>query len=135
MQGSGWRELAFVQSDEVSVLLTDFRKIETEAWFDGNLQKIGSVCALTATAAFNQKAVELGMPKKPNAIFDARVFVIPDPVEVVNYFIWRQKDAERNSVSMLAQGYASPKQLHGKDRTAQHDIIHESGDNWKRSPV
>ena len=50
-------ELAFVQSDEVSVLLTDFRKIETEAWFDGNLQKIGSVCASTATAAFNQKVV------------------------------------------------------------------------------
>ena len=75
------------------------------------------------------------MPKKPNAIFDARVFVIPDPVEVENYFIWRQKDAERNSVSMLAQGYASPKQLHGKDRTAQHDIIHEIRRQLERSPV
>lgn len=123
-------EMAFVQSDEISLLLTDFRKIDTHAWFDGNLQKLVSVCASVATMEFNQAVVELGLPKQPNALFDARVFIIPDPVEVDNYFRWRQKDAERNSVAMLAQSYASQKQLHGKDRAAQHDVIHEAGDNW-----
>lgn len=126
-------KLGFVQSDEISVLLTDFEKPETCAAFDGNLQKLCSVAASTASVGFNLKATEKGF--SPTAVFDARVFVIPDPVEVENYFIWRQKDAERNSVMMLAQHYASHKELHSKDRTAQHDIIHAAGDNWNDHPA
>lgn len=128
-------EFAFVQSDEISLLLTDFRKPETAAWFDGNLQKMASICASVVTASFNFAVRETGLSKMQFAFFDARVFVVPDPVEVDNYFRWRQKDAERNSVSMLAQAYASAKQLHGKDRTAQHDLIHEAGDNWNDHPA
>jgi tRNA(His) guanylyltransferase len=126
-------EFAFVQSDEINVLLTDFRKEDTQAWFDGNLQKLASISASVATAEFNINVQALGIGK-PKAYFDSRAFVIPDPVEVANYFIWRQKDAERNSVAMLAQSYASAKQLNGKDRTAQHDVIHEAGDNWNDHP-
>ena len=40
--------LAYVQSDEITVLLTDFGSQHTEAWFDGNLQKIASVAASIA---------------------------------------------------------------------------------------
>lgn len=36
-------KFAFVQSDEISVLITDFEKIGTSAWFDGNVQKMASV--------------------------------------------------------------------------------------------
>lgn len=128
-------EFAFVQSDEISLLLTDFRKPESAAWFDGNLQKLASVCASIVTAAFNIAVAQSGLPKDPDATFDARAFVIPDPVETDNYFRWRQKDAERNSVAMLSQAYASAKQLHGKGREAQHDIIHEAGDNWNDHPA
>ena len=73
--------------------------------------------------------------KKPSATYDARVFTIPDLVEVENYFVWRQQDAERNSVTMLAQSHASHKQLMGKNRAAQHEIIHAAGDNWAKHPV
>lgn len=125
-------EFAFIQSDEISVLLTDFRKIETAAYFDGNLQKLCSISASVATRGFNYAADEEILPR---ALFDARVFIIPDPIEVENYFIWRQKDAERNSLSMLSQAYASPKQLHGVDRAGQHDIIHAAGDNWNDHPA
>lgn len=45
---------AFVQSDEISILITDFEKIETNAWFDNSLQKMCSVSASIATAKFNQ---------------------------------------------------------------------------------
>src|SRR6185503_13990478 len=38
-------QLAYLQSDEISVLLTDFMLPTTDAWFDGNLQKIVSVSA------------------------------------------------------------------------------------------
>ena len=46
--------LAFTQSDEIQVLLTDFDTPQTEAFFDGNLQKICSIAASIATARFNQ---------------------------------------------------------------------------------
>src|SRR3972149_696143 len=86
MQGA---RFAFVQSDEISVLLTDFDSIKTEAWFDGNLQKIVSISASIASAWWNYHF--MGEP----AYFDSRAFTIPDPSEVENYFISRQKDAER----------------------------------------
>lgn len=125
-------ELAFVQSDEISVLLTDFANIDTCAAFDGNLQKICSVSASAATMAFNDTARDVGL--RPTAIFDSRVFTIPDPVEVENYFIWRQKDAERNSIQSVAQFNATQKELHGKNIAEQHDIIHAAGDNWNNYP-
>jgi tRNA(His) guanylyltransferase len=123
----------YVQSDEISVLLTDFATPTTDAWFDGNLQKIVSVAASIVTRAFNAARVDLGATG--GAVFDARVFVIPDPVEVENYFIWRQKDAERNSVSSLAQAHFSHGQLHGKDRAAMHDMLHNVGVNWNDCPT
>jgi hypothetical protein len=64
---------AYVQSDEISVLLTDFALPTTEAWFDGNLQKIVSVSASVVTAAF---AADYSDDER-TAHFDARVFTIP----------------------------------------------------------
>jgi tRNA(His) guanylyltransferase len=146
-------QFAYVQSDEVSVLAVDFLDIKSEPWFDGSVQKFVSVGAAVATATFNRRVAEEYFfaaysgagdshrsfskmsKKKPIAQFDARVFTIPDPIEVENYFVWRQQDAERNSVTMLAQAYATHKQLMGKNRAAQHEIIHAAGDNWAKHPT
>jgi tRNA(His) guanylyltransferase len=127
-------QLAYVQSDEISLLLTDFAREDTAAWFDNNLQKLCSISASIATAAFNQAARFLGWDKKP-AHFDSRVFQIPDPIEVENYFVARQKDAVRNSVAMLAQYYCSHNELHKVGVDRMHDKIHEHGDNWNNHPV
>ena len=137
---------AFVQSDEISLLATDFEDEGSQAWFDGNIQKWVSIASGIATAAFNSKLVDIAstvsplinLPitkKQPTAVFDARVFTIPDPIEVENYFIWRQQDAERNSVTLLASNYASHKELHGKGVSDRHEIIHAAGDNWAQHPV
>jgi tRNA(His) 5'-end guanylyltransferase len=64
------------------------------------------------------------------AYFDCRVFTIPDRVEVMNYFRWRQQDCIRNSVSMVAQSNFSHKQLHGKSQRDMHDMLHSKGVNW-----
>ncbi len=117
-------EFAFVQSDEISVLLTDFRELTTHAWFDGNMQKIASISASLATAKFNEL--------RPNkiALFDSRVFQIPAKSEVENYFIWRQQDTVRNSISSVAQSLYSPKELHGKNVSEQQEMIFQKGINW-----
>jgi tRNA(His) 5'-end guanylyltransferase len=142
-KGIAGAKFAFVQSDEISVLMTDFEDVSSQAWFDNCQNKIESITASIATMAFNLKVAEfnregktkLGITKKPNAMFDSRAWVIPDPIEVENYFIDRQKDAERNSVTLLASNYASHKQLHGKGVPERHEIIHAAGDNWAKHPA
>lgn len=130
-------KFCFLQSDEISVVLTDFDRIETQAWFDGNAQKIVSVAASVVTAGFNHsypRRAPANQDQKP-AIFDARVFTIPDPVEVENYFIWRQKDAIRNSVQSLAQAHFSAKQLHGAKQGDMLALLEERGIKWEESPI
>ena len=154
-------KLAYTQSDEISLLLVDYEKIETQAWFDNNLQKIVSVAASMATMAFN-KAFEdniinyidshinidgslkdglfeytdtLLKAKNKGAMFDARAFILPRE-EVCNYFIWRQQDATRNSIQMVAQSNFSHKELQGKSCNVLQDMLHEQkGINWNDYPT
>jgi tRNA(His) guanylyltransferase len=123
-------QLGYVQSDEISILITDFANIQTEAWFNGNLQKMVSVAASIATAEFNQAIYRAGIQKLEPATFDARAFTIPDREEVLNYFIWRQQDASRNSVQMVAQSLYPHKELQGKNNFELQEMIHQKGLNW-----
>lgn len=117
--------LAYTQSDEISLLLTDYASPGTQAWFDGNVQKIVSISASACTAKFN--ALRPGKL----AMFDSRAFVIPDPVEVVNYFVWRQRDAIRNSILMLGQAHFSHKQLQGLNTNQIQELLwQEKQINW-----
>lgn len=146
--------LAYTQSDEISLLLTDFATMQTEAWFDGNLQKICSISASIATQEFNKlMALRYGLdciawarnmdseefranatyndePRLRTANFDSRVFTIPDPVEVENYFIWRQKDATRNAIQMVAQSLYSHKELQNKGWSDLNEMIFQKGKNF-----
>lgn len=118
-------KVAYVQSDEISVLATDYDSLEFEPWFGKNVQKTVSVSASIATQAFNA-----AMPHKPTACFDARCFVLPKE-EVNNYFIWRQQDAVRNSIQGLGQKHFSHKQLHKKNTNdIQEMLFQKYGINW-----
>ena len=131
---------AYTQSDEISILLTDFAQPNTSAWFDGNLQKMCSVAASIITAEFNSLRLLRqfnayvkdcdNVDFNNQAYFDARVFSIPDRVEVMNYLIWRNQDCSRNSVSMVAQSLFSHKELHGKSTVDMHEMMHGKGVNW-----
>jgi tRNA(His) guanylyltransferase len=129
-------KFAFVQSDEISLLLTDFDNINTESWFDSNIQKMVSVSASMATRAFNEAmffktlAKEIKLSDLKWAEFDSRVFQIPQKIEVENYFIWRQQDTVRNSIASVAQSLYSSKQLHGKNVSEQQEMIFQKGINW-----
>lgn len=122
--------LAFTQSDEISVLVTDFGSAGTQAWFGGVLAKQVSIAASLATAVLNERR-----PGK-RALFDARVFTLADPVEVANYFLWRQRDAVRNSISMAAQARFSHRQLHGVNTGQMQELLwSEHGINWNDYPA
>ena len=134
-------KLAYGQSDEYSFLFTDFEKEETEMWFGGNVQKIASVSASIFTAYFNAAWHDIinytPLQKTHNqlAVFDARVFVIPLRVDVLDYFHWRQLDATRNSLNMLASCHFSHKQLQSKKSEDKHEMLHSIDINWNDMPV
>lgn len=119
--------LGYTQSDEISILLLDYKQLTTQAYFDYNVQKICSLMASRATAIFNVfKLVE-----NKFAYFDCRAFNVPRE-EILNYFIWRQKDWNRNSIQMLSQSVFSHKQLHKKNTSDMHEMLHQKDINWAK---
>lgn len=126
-------KLAYWQSDEISLVLTDYDTLQTQAWFDRNLQKMCSTSAAMATLAFNKSIVKY-FPDKAGT-FDSRCKVLPKE-EVCNALLWRQQDATRNSVQMLARSHFSHKSLHQlKNSQIQDKLMLEKGINWNDMPT
>lgn len=140
-------QLGYVQSDEISLCWLD----PSKAPFDGKLFKLQSVLASLATSKFvnyiqekywherelnlitdtdNNSWKLLGTKVMNNPSFDCRVFQLPNEVELANTFVWREIDAVRNSVSMLAQANFSHNDLQGKDRKAMLTMLEEKGIRW-----
>jgi len=100
----------------ITILLTDFDTLQTDAWFDYNIQKMCSVAASMASVYFTLNYKDKFMENYPitaghkPAHFDCRVFNIPKE-EVINNFRWRYIDWVRNSVQMLARSLYSHKEL------------------------
>lgn len=127
-------KLAFVQSDEISLVLTDFDRISTDAYFDGNVQKIASITAAEATAFFMSRRFNTTGELR-RAMFDSRVFTIPSREEVLNYLIWRQGDATRNSIQMAGQAKFSHKELQGQNCDKIQEMLFATfGINWNNYP-
>ena len=130
--------LGYTQSDEITLVLVDYKKLNSAAWFDYEVQKMCSIAASMTTMAFNRifaknvkeydmewkcgltpQSVEiqkahydyidvLSKAVEKGAMFDARVFNIPKE-EVTNCIYWRQLDASRNSIQMVGQANFSHK--------------------------
>lgn len=144
--------VGYTQSDEISLALVDYKKLNSAAWFDYNIQKCASIAASMATLAFNKAfdaAVNnyasredaderrlgvLNAARSKGAMFDARVFNIPKE-EVCNYFYWRQLDAVRNSIQMVGQSQFSHSELHNKScANIRQMLLDEKGIDWEKLP-
>ena len=151
-------KMVFYQSDEISLVFSDFDSIEAQQMYDGKVQKVVSLTSACATAAFNQARLEqfidstytdiqenvtgngrTAVMSKLAALrdgfkyglFDSRVFCIPDYEEVLNYFVWRQKDATRNSISMASHallGHTLSMNKSGAEK--QEAMFEQVGVNW-----
>lgn len=148
--------LGYTQSDEITLVLIDYQKLTTDAWFDYNVQKVCSVAASMATLAFNKifhkahiewlksvvpsKTTDKVMNShlrslKTGAMFDARCFNIPKE-EVTNCILWRQQDATRNSIQAVGQASFSHKELQGlSTNQIQELLFSKCGINWNYFPT
>lgn len=130
-------QIAYMQSDEITLLLVDYQTLQTQGWFEYEVQKMCSVAASIATHAFAEAFRGWHPDRYDNArpYFDCRAWNIPRE-EVVNCFVWRQQDATRNSIQGLAQAHFSHKELHQKDQPAMMDMLMlGKGVNWNDCPV
>lgn len=118
----------YVQSDEVSFLLTDYDKVESQGWFDYNQNKLVSLTAAYMSIFFYDAIV--GCHENVQfPVFDSRAFNV-NREDVANYFLWRMKDYHRNSINMYAQHFFSHKQLKGKNLATVHDMLYGIDKNW-----
>lgn len=136
-------QIAYVQSDEISLLLNNYRTNETQPWFDNNLQKMVSISSAIASVTFTDNSWKIWGVDYSNedpfyikipAHFDARAFILPKE-EVCNYFLWRQQDATRNSVQMLARSLYSHKECTNKNNSELQELIFQKGINWNDCPI
>lgn len=126
--------IGYTQSDEISLVLYS-DTVKSELWFNGNLQKLVSVSASIATAAFNDRSrLLLALSKRP-ATFDARAWTVPTMTEAANVLLWRELDATKNSVSMAARHYYSHAELMNKKRSEMMDLLMAKGINWNDYPT
>jgi len=142
--------LGYTQSDEITLVLIDYKRLESDAWFDNRVEKMCSAAASMATMEFNRKFKEtaeaflsenedkddlwdycdaLAMAINKGAMFDARCFNVPKE-DVTNNLYWRQVDAMRNSIQMVGQANFSAKELHNKDRLEIIEMLSEKGIKW-----
>lgn len=150
--------LGYTQSDEITLILVDYKRLNSSAWFDYEVQKMCSVAASMATMAFN-KAFNEGVQHRnvaqaimdnphpqddlgqtyavkaqTGAMFDARCFNIPKE-EVTNLVYWRQSDAIRNSIQMVGQTNFSHKELQGKSCIQIKKMLSDIGIEWDDYPI
>jgi tRNA(His) 5'-end guanylyltransferase len=127
-------QVAYVQSDEISLLLNNYKEIDTQPWFENNLQKMVSVSSGMASAVFTSLSGKIFGGTQKLAIFDSRAFILPKE-DVNNYFLWRQQDATRNSVQMLARTLYSHKELNNKNNSQLQELCFQKGFNWNDCPT
>lgn len=157
--------LGYTQSDEITLILIDYQRLTSSAWFDYEVQKMCSISASMATMAFNKifaknvmeydfewkcslvpQSVEiqkkhcnymevLNKAVEKGAMFDARCFNVPKE-EVTNLIYWRQLDATRNSIQMVGQANFSHKELQNKScNDIQDMLMTQKNINWNDFPI
>lgn len=132
-------KIAYFQSDELSILINDYEKTDSQSWFNNRVQKIVSVSSSMATAAWNRSMLMRSASRHDGgfskiALFDSRVFVLPKE-EVANYFIWRQQDCIKNSVNQVANSFFTHEELMGLNSSQKQELLFSKRNiNWSKFP-
>lgn len=125
----------YTQSDEIS-LCWHQPNYDSEVFFAGKIQKMVSTLSALATAKFVERALSIFPERceKRLPTFDARVFQLPNTVELANAFLWRVQDAIKNSIQMTAQHYFTHSELQGLDQRKQLELLETRNVVWGDFP-
>jgi len=149
-------KFAYVQSDEISLLITDYDTTETDTPFGGRLCKLQSLLASLATSEFNRwftlnkwykycvsenkfsddarisiSEVNDFISNMKMAQFDCKVWTVPNQNDAFAWFLYRQLDCIKNSKQQTAQTYIPHKLLVGHNADEQIQmVLEQKGIDW-----
>jgi hypothetical protein len=101
-------------------------------YYEGRIQKLISLVASTVSVYFNKKIQEEFGCELPFGIFEARLIQLPNELEAINCFLFRQRDHFRNSISGYAQYYFSHKEINAKNSAEKVEMMKEKGFDWNK---
>ena len=122
--------IGYTQSDEITLILySDDRK--SAIYNEGKKQKIISKLSAKCVNFFNEKRKELLPLHDKLAVFDCRIYQTPTLQDACVQLLWRENDATKNSISMLAQSLFSHKELQNLNGNQMQDkMLIEKNINW-----
>jgi tRNA(His) 5'-end guanylyltransferase len=122
----------YTESDEISLLFA----LESED-FGRKLRKLNSILAGEASAKFSLLYGDIG-------VFDCRICELPTKDNVVDYFRWRNEDANRNALNawcywtLRKEGQDSKtatKAIEGISVAAKNELLFQRGINFNDLPL
>jgi tRNA(His) 5'-end guanylyltransferase len=122
--------VGYTQSDEITLILYSADK-KSSIYNDGKKQKILSKLTGKCVTYFNELR-KVYLPEHDKiANFDCRIYQAPSLHDACLQLLWRENDATKNSVAMLAQSLFSHKDLQGLHGGQMQDkMMLEKGVNW-----
>ena len=125
----------YTQSDEITLVWYS-SSLESKIYFDGRLFKMVSDLSAMCSVYFNRELPKY-LPEKVELLprFDCRVFTVPTLDWAVNAFLWREKDATKNSITMAASEYYSHNFLMNKRSGEKQELLFQKGINWNDYPT
>ena len=120
---------SYVQSDEITLAW------KTPEMFDGRVQKMCSVMAAFAAVSFYKATLRNEYDTSGiTPTFDCRVWQVPDLETVAENVMWREMDAAKNSVSMLASAYFTHSELDGVPTNVRKARLEDLDVHWDLLP-
>lgn len=122
----------YTESDEISLMF----HID-ESSFARKVRKYNSILSGTASAFFSMQLGKMG-------VFDCRIIPLPNKELVLDYFLWRQEDANRNALNshcywMLRKQGVKPSeaqsQMSKKTTADKNELLFSNGINYNDLPL
>ena len=122
--------IGYTQSDEITLVLYSSDK-KSSIYNDGKKQKILSKLTGKCVSYFNESRKKYLPNHNKIANFDCRIYQTPTLHDATLQLLWRENDATKNSIAMLAQSLFSHKELQGlHGGEMQNKMMLEKGVNW-----
>jgi len=122
--------VGYTQSDEITLILYSSDR-KSAIYNDGKKQKILSKLTAKCVNFFNERRKELLPEHDKTAVFDCRIYQTPTLHDACVQLLWRENDATKNSISMLAQSLFSHNSLENLNGSQMQDkMMLEKGVNW-----
>lgn len=136
-------DIGYTQSDEISLGWFPLPE-ESSPIFDYKMFKLTSVISSYASVVLYQNLCKLGGIYKTRAMnmiphMDARVFNVPSDIELINAFVWREHDALKNNVQLLARYNIGHNKVQGVPNIQVLSMLLDQGidfttlPSWKRN--